>query len=70
MDGTDCRIQEPTPFSPKWFRSKFRGPGIRYEVGLNINTGDIVWVFGGYPCDEYPDLKLARELYIDMVEDG
>ena len=36
IDGTDCQIQEPTPFSPKWFSHKFNGPGIRYEVGILI----------------------------------
>jgi hypothetical protein len=43
---------------------------LRYELALNINTGDIVWAFGGYPCGEFPDLKLAREMYIEMVDDN
>ena len=28
IDGTDFRIQEPKPFSSKWFSKKFKGPGI------------------------------------------
>ena len=67
LDGTDCRIQEPSPFSPKWYSHKFHGPGLRYEVGLNSRNGDIVWVNGGVPCGEYSDLALARASYIDMV---
>eukprot|EP01038_Epipyxis_sp_PR26KG_P018383 gene18383-25900_t len=56
-----CPIQEPSPFSAKWYSHKFHGPGITYEVGLNIRRGAIVWAYGGYPCGEYPDLKLASK---------
>lgn len=70
LDGLDLKIQEPTPFSPKWFSHKFRGPGLRYEIALNIRTGEIVWVHGGYPCGLYPDLKLAREAYVLLVNPG
>lgn len=66
----DFKIQEPSPFSTSWFSHKFKGPGIRYEVGLCIKTGSIVWKFGGYPCGKFPDLKLAREAYIWSIEDG
>lgn len=70
LDGLDLKIQEPTPFSTKWFSHKFRGPGLRYEIALNIRKGEIVWVHGGYPCGLYPDLKLAREAYVDLVNPG
>ena len=30
-------------------------------------TGDIVWVNGGMPCGEWPDLRLARDSYTSMV---
>ena len=63
IDGVDFRIMEPSPFSPKWFSHKFRGPGIRYELAICIRTGDIVWTYGGFPCGEWPDLKLARDLF-------
>lgn len=26
-----------------------------------------MWKFGGYPAGQYPDLKLARELYVHQV---
>lgn len=70
MDGVDFKILEPTPFSTIWYSHKFRGPGIRYEIAINIRTGDIVWTHGGYPCGEYPDLKLAREAYTLLVNPG
>lgn len=70
IDGVDFKILEPSPFSRRWFSHKFRGPGLRYEIALNIKTGDIVWANGGYPCGEYPDLKLAREAYVWLVAEG
>lgn len=70
MDGVDFRIKEPYPFDPKWYSHKFHGPGMRYEIGLNIRTGGIVWSHGGYPCGLYPDLKLAREAYTLSVNPG
>lgn len=43
--------------------------GLRYEVGLNIRTGNIVWVHGGVPCGDFPDLALARSRSIYCVND-
>jgi len=64
LDGTDFRIREPTPFDRKWFSHKFKGPGIRYEIGISIIEGEIVWASGGFPCGEWPDLKIANDLYV------
>ena len=55
VDGTDFRIQEPSPFDPKWYSHKFRGPGLRYEIGVCIKTGWIVWVNGPFPAGAWPD---------------
>jgi hypothetical protein len=60
LDGTDCRIYEPAPFNKKWFSHKFKGPALRYEVGVCIQTGYIVWKNGPYPAGTWPDLKIAR----------
>jgi len=60
VDGTDCQIQEPSPFNAKWYSHKFKGPGLRYEVGVCISTGHIVWAHGPFPCGTYPDLRVFR----------
>ena len=60
VDGTDCRIYEPSPFSPVWYSHKFKGPALRYEVGVGILNGDIVWVHGPFPCGSYTDLNIFR----------
>lgn len=67
LDGTDFKIYEPSPFNTKWFSHKFKGPGIRYEIGVSIGGGDIVWASGGLPCGEWPDLKIAKDHYIHYV---
>lgn len=33
---------------------------MRYEVGLNIQTAEIVWTNGPFPCGAWPDLRIAR----------
>lgn len=43
---------------------------MRYEIGLALRTGHMIWAFGGYPAGEYSDLKLSRELYIHEVMPG
>lgn len=61
VDGTDFKIYEPMNFDPRWFSHKFNGPGVRYEVGICIQTGWIVWINGPFPCGEWPDLRIARD---------
>jgi hypothetical protein len=63
VDGTDFRICEPTNFDKKWFSHKFNGPGVRYEIGICIQTGWIVWINGPFPCGT-PDLCIARNALI------
>lgn len=64
LDGTDFRICEPQPFNKKWFSHKFKAAGARYEIGISIGNGDIVWASGGFPCGEWPDIKIAKDLYL------
>lgn len=68
LDGTDCPIEEPHPFSPRWFSHKFNGAGLRYEVGVSINHEDIVWINGPFPCGEFNDLSIAREELIYRLD--
>lgn len=61
IDGTDFKINEPTPFSTMWFSHKINHAGLRYEIGICIQTGWIVWVNGPYPPGHWPDLAIARD---------
>ena len=69
IDGTDCRIEEPSPFDEKWFSHKFKGPGVRYEIGIAVN-GNIVWVHGGFLCGEWTDLKISQGAVLEVLDDG
>lgn len=70
LDGTDCPIQEPSPFNTKWYSHKLNKAGLRYEVGVCIQTGDIVWINGPFPCGKWPDLKIFRSQLRQLLLPG
>lgn len=69
VDGTDCRIEEPRPFDKKWFSQKFKGPAVKYEIGLDILTGECVWVSGPFQGSKN-DLTIFREGLMGLIPDG
>ncbi len=74
LDATDCPIEEPLTqegaTNPSYYSHKLKGAGLKYEIGLCIRTGNIVWVHGGVPCGDFSDLTLARSMYLSFVDDG
>ena len=70
VDGTDFRIMEQFPFDRKWYSHKYNGPGVRYEVAISIATGWIVWINGPFPCGAWPDLRIARDSLVGILEPG
>jgi hypothetical protein len=70
IDGTDFEIYQWQPFWTGWYSHKFKGPGLRYEVGLCILTGDIVWIHGPFPCGRWPDLKIFRSALKNALPPG
>ena len=68
VDGVDCRVPNHGPsFSSHKFAKK---RGVRYEVGLCILTGDIVWINGPFPCGDWNDLTIFRSSLISHLEPG
>ena len=65
VDTVDHEILEPWPYvkswSKRWFSHKFKGPGLRYEVGLVILTGTICWINGPFPCGVMNDLQIFKQ---------
>lgn len=63
IDGTDCRIPQQgaavkgNPFSSHKFTGKC---GLRYELGVDIKEGNLVWINGPFPCGKYPDITIFR----------
>ena len=70
VDGTDFKISDPSPFSSGWYSHKFKGPGVRYEVALSINGGDIAHINGPFPCGFNPDIHIFCSKLIHMLEEG
>ena len=70
VDGTDFRICEATPFDRKWYSHKFKGPGLRYEIALSIERGNIVWAYGLFECCAFSDLKIYRSRLKQCLMDG
>ena len=51
VDCIDCKITEPWPMnseSKKWFSEKYKCAAVRYEIGVSILGGDIVWINGPF----------------------
>jgi len=56
-DGTDFRVAEHGKI---WYSFKYKKSGVRYEVGLCIFTGEIVWISGPYECGKWNDISIFR----------
>ena len=61
---------EPQPFNARWLSEKFNGPGVKYEVAINIQNGWIVHINGPYPCGEWHDLTVARDELCHKISDS
>lgn len=68
VDGTDVPIFEPRPFHRRWFSHKFKGPGLRYEIALQIYPLKLRWIHGPYPCGSHPDNKIFTKLLSRILE--
>ena len=63
IDGTDVRIPQQGPAIPgnPFSSFKFKGKcGLRYEIGVDILAGNIVWVNGPFAAGKYPDVEIFR----------
>ena len=57
-------------YKRKFWDYKFKGPGIRYEVGICLQTSDIVWVYGPHLPGLYNDLQIFGKAMICELELG
>lgn len=62
VDGTDFLCHPPNDGSSRrsWYSHKFKKPAVRYELGVSIQSGDIVWVNGPWRAGSYPDISIFR----------
>ena len=66
----DCRTNNPANFWKGWYSHKFKHAGVRYEVGICIQTGWIVWVNGPFPAGDWPDLNIFRAGLKNLLDRG
>jgi hypothetical protein len=60
VDATDCPIEEPHKDVQKlWYSNKTKQHSIKYEVGVNLLTGVICWLAGGF-SGRMHDLTMSR----------
>lgn len=67
IDGTDMPVE--SMFDPKFCSHKFKSNGLKFEVGVCIETGDIVWINVPFRCG-MGDITIARQAVISALEDG
>ena len=70
LDGTDFPVNESYPFDKSLYSHKLNAAGIMYDVETNIVTGDIVYWSGGEKAGEFPDLTLARNGIVHLIDEG
>jgi hypothetical protein len=68
VDGTDFRIAKG--YSKPFWSYKFKKSGLRYEVGLSIQTGDICWWSRPYAPGKWNNLSIFRDSLVSMLEPG
>ena len=65
IDGVDFQVQEVGPFqkgfSEKWSSTKFgKRAALRYEIGISIMKGELVWTNGPFPAGKWTDYKIFK----------
>ena len=69
VDGTDFWICEPKPFTKDFYSHKFAKAGLRYEVGVCIQAGLIVWINGPFVAGKYNNITIFRSKMIYKLLD-
>jgi hypothetical protein len=70
VDCTDCKTKKRGNSQKAFWSFKFRSCGLRYEVGICILTGEIVWINDPFPCGDWNDITIFRHDLKHCLEDG
>ena len=71
VDGMDFRIPqqgdaiEGNPFGSHKYAGK---SALRYELGVSIIGGDLVWIQGPYPAGKYTDISIFNKVIAHFLE--
>ena len=68
VDGTDFRIPQN---GPTFASHKYAGKSaVRYELGVDIRAGLLVWINGPFPAGSYNDIKIFNQCLSHLLEPG
>jgi hypothetical protein len=71
VDCTDCAIYEPwmweSGLNHQFLSHKINWAALKYEVGVYIQTGDIVWVYGPFHEGKWTYIKIYRRTLKDQL---
>ena len=73
IDGTDFRVEQQGPAvrGNPFGSHKYAGQSaLRYELGIDILAGNLVWVGGPYPAGAWPDIKIFFNELAHLLEPG
>ena len=73
IDGTDFRVQQKGVHEKgnAWGSHKYAGKSaVRYELGIDILKGNLVWVEGPYPAGAWPDIKIFLNCLVGHLLPG
>ena len=73
VDGTDFRIpQKGAATKGKAFAShNYAGKSaLRYELGVDILAGNLVWIQGPYPAGKFTDIVIFNKVLQNFLEPG
>ncbi len=73
VDGTDfCIPQKRIAMKGNAFAShKYMGKStLRYELGVDILAGNLVWIQGPYPASKYADIKIFNKVLRNFLKPG
>ena len=71
VDGTDYRIyQQGAAIKGNAYGShKYAGKSaLRYELGICIRTGQLVWINGPYPAGKYNDIAIFNDVLAHCLD--
>jgi hypothetical protein len=70
IDGTDCKMEwQGIKRTGAFLSHKFNYAVLRYEVGICIKTGMIVWIHGPFPCGDWPDISIFCYALMNMLDE-
>jgi hypothetical protein len=73
VDDSDFRIpQKGAATKGNAFGSlKYAGKSaLRYELGMDILAGNLVWIQGPYPAGKYTDIKIFNKVLRNFLKPG